>query len=73
MASQVSSPIAPLTNWSDGGYPFAHIYEAGLDMKVYDSLLDLTARAEKKLAELKPRDRIDVQSFTWVIGGSYDE
>lgn len=55
------------------GHPYAHIYEPRLDVKVYESLLDLTARTERELAELKPRDRIDVQSFIWVIGGSYDE
>lgn len=58
-------PSAPLTP--------KRIYEPRLDMMVYESLLDLTARAIKERAELKPRDRIDIQSFIWVIGGSYDE
>lgn len=50
------------------GHRFASDYEPRLDMAVYDSLLDLTASTEAKLADLKPRDRIDVQSFIWVVG-----
>jgi len=37
-------------------------------MAVYDSLLDLIARTEQEIADLHPRDRIDVQSFIWAIG-----
>ena len=51
------------------GHRFASDYEPRLDIAVYDSLLDLVARTEAELAELEPRDRIDVQSFIWVIGG----
>lgn len=50
------------------GHPFASQYEAPLRMSVYDSLLDLVAKTEAELALLKPRDRIDVQSFIWVVG-----
>ena len=50
------------------GHPFANIYETGLDMAVYESLLDLVARTEAELADLQPQDRIDVQSFVWVVG-----
>lgn len=50
------------------GHSFAHDYEPKLAMRVYDSLLDLTAQTESELKELHPRDRIDVQSFIWVIG-----
>jgi hypothetical protein len=53
------------------GHPFAQTYEPRLDMSVYESLLDLAARTETELAGLRPRDRIDVQSFIWVVG-SYD-
>lgn len=50
------------------GHPFASVYEARLDHAIYDSLLDLTAKTTTELAELKPQDGIDVQSFIWVIG-----
>jgi hypothetical protein len=32
------------------------------------SLLDLAGRTTAELADLRPRDRIDVQSFIWVVG-----
>jgi hypothetical protein len=50
------------------GHRFASDYEARLDVAVYDSLLDLAAKTATELADLKPRDRIDVQSFIWVVG-----
>jgi hypothetical protein len=50
------------------GHRFASDYEPRLDIRVYESLLDLAARAAGELADLKPRDRIDVQSFIWVVG-----
>jgi hypothetical protein len=43
-------------------------YEARLDFGVYESLLDLVSKTTAELRELKPRDRIDVQSFIWVVG-----
>ena len=51
------------------GHRFASDYEARLDIGVYESLLDLVAETAVELAELGPLDRIDVQSFIWVIGG----
>ena len=54
------------------GHPFASDYEPRLDIAVYDSLLDLVMKTEAELAELEPRDRIDVQSFIWVIGDYKD-
>jgi hypothetical protein len=50
------------------GHRLANDYEARLDIGVYESLLDLAAKTEAEIADLKPRDRIDVQSFIWVIG-----
>jgi hypothetical protein len=50
------------------GHRFASDYEARLSPDVYDSLLDLVSETEGELAELEPRDRIDVQSFIWVVG-----
>jgi hypothetical protein len=51
------------------GHRFAADYEARLDFAVYESLLDLVSKTAVELADLKPRDRIDVQSFIWVVGG----
>ncbi|MFF8799629.1 MULTISPECIES: hypothetical protein [unclassified Methylobacterium] len=50
------------------GHCFARDYQAGLHPSVYDSLLDLTEETCRELSSLEPRDRIDVQSFIWVIG-----
>jgi hypothetical protein len=54
------------------GHRFFRDYEPALNIAVYDSLLDLAARTMDELADLKPRDRIDVQSFIWVVG-AYEE
>lgn len=54
------------------GHRFAHDYSPQLDMPVYESLLDLVQRTEKEIADLQPRDRIDIQSFIWVVG-DYNE
>jgi hypothetical protein len=40
--------------------------------EVYESLLDLVAKTEKEIVDLKPTDRIDVQSFIWVVGAYKD-
>jgi hypothetical protein len=50
------------------GHPFASQYEARLDFSVYRSLLDLVRKTEEALTPLKPRDRIDIQSFIWIVG-----
>lgn len=50
------------------GHGFAHRYEPTLDMSVYESLLDLASQTEREIANLHPQDRIDVQSFIWVVG-----
>jgi hypothetical protein len=50
------------------GHRFASGYEPRLDIAVYDSLLDLAEKTTAELLDLKPRDRIDVQSFIWVVG-----
>ncbi len=54
------------------GHRFRWDYEPRLDLGVYDSLLDLVSKTAVELAELKPRDRIDIQSFIWIIG-DYEE
>ena len=50
------------------GHRLASIYEARLDVDIYDALLDLVGETETELTDLEPRDRIDVQSFIWVVG-----
>jgi hypothetical protein len=50
------------------GHPFVHTYTPTLDMAVYNSLIDLVARTEQEIGDLHPHDRIDVQSFIWVVG-----
>jgi len=54
------------------GHPFARDYQPRLDLVTYRSLQDLASSTEAELADLQPKDRIDVQSFIWVIGGAYD-
>jgi hypothetical protein len=50
------------------GHRFADDYEPRLDIGVYESLLDLAGRTAAEIADLKPRDRIGVQSFIWTVG-----
>lgn len=50
------------------GHRFASDYEPRLVIRVYESLLDLVHETEAALADLAPRDRIDIQSFIWVVG-----
>lgn len=50
------------------GHRFADEYEPRLLLPVYESLLDLVAKTERELAHMQPRDRIDIQSFIWVVG-----
>jgi hypothetical protein len=54
------------------GRRFASLYRPELDVRVYESLLDLTAMVKLNLADLSPRHNIDVQSFIWVVSGSYN-
>lgn len=50
------------------GHRFADEYEARLHLPVYERLLDLVVKTERELADMQPRDRIDIQSFIWVVG-----
>jgi hypothetical protein len=50
------------------GHRLSSDYEARLNIDVYDSLLDLVAKTASELTDLNPQDRIDVQSFIWVVG-----
>lgn len=55
------------------GHRFASDYDLRFDWAVYESLLDLVSKTAIELTDFKPRDRIDVQSFIWVVGGYRDE
>ena len=57
---------------SEGRSPLRSDYDSRLDLGVSESLLDLTSKTALELAGLKPRDRIDVQSFIWVVGDYQD-
>lgn len=54
------------------GHRFANDYAPPLELSIYESLLDLTSQTEREIHELAPRDRIDIQSFIWVIGDYQD-
>lgn len=53
-------------------HSFAHDYEAAIELPVYKSLLDLADWTQRQIASLQPADRIDVQSFIWVVGSYTD-
>lgn len=55
------------------GHRFAHEYSPRLEAQVYESLLDLASEAETAIADMKPLDRIDLQSFIWVVGAYTEE
>lgn len=50
------------------GHRFASDYEPRLQLPIYESLLDLVDKTMLELADMQPRDRIDIQSFIWVVG-----
>lgn len=49
------------------GHRFANDYVPELDITVYESLLDLANQTGSKIADLGPRDMIDIQSFIWTV------
>lgn len=55
------------------GHPLASVYDAQLNFDVYASLLDLAEKTANRLSDLEPRDRIDIQSFIWVVGEYSEE
>ncbi|HWJ69172.1 MAG TPA: hypothetical protein VNS79_03885 [Sphingobium sp.] len=50
------------------GHPFVYDYSPALDPAVYTSLCDLMAQTEREVADLEPRDNIDLQSLVWIVG-----
>jgi hypothetical protein len=55
------------------GHRFSDAYEPALRPEVYESLRDLYAKTGEAIADLGPRDNIDLQSFIWVVGEYADE
>lgn len=54
------------------GHQFTREYDSGRRLEVYQALLDLARWTEEQIADLQPADRIDVQSFIWVVGSYTD-
>lgn len=50
------------------GHPFHHQYAPALHPRVYLAALNLVAEAAGQVADLKPRDNIDIQGFIATIG-----
>ena len=48
------------------GYPLS--YRSRVEWSTYSSVLDFAATVRDDIADLGPRDMIDVQSFIWVLG-----
>jgi hypothetical protein len=54
-------------------YGFEFAYRPGPRWETYRSLLDFAETVRSDLADLEPRDMIDLQSFIWVVGSAeYD-
>jgi hypothetical protein len=49
------------------GHRFASVYRPDLDVEVYSALLDLAEETRAELADITPRDMIDIQSFMWTV------
>ena len=54
------------------GHHFSRSYESALKVEVYHSLSELAASTQADISDLHPQDRIDVQSFIWVVGAYSD-
>jgi hypothetical protein len=54
-------------------YGFDFRYQSRPGWETYDSLLTFAKTIRRDLADWRPRDMIDIQSFIWVLGsGEYD-
>jgi hypothetical protein len=55
-------------------YGYELPYASRPSSNIYSGVLEFAARVRRDLADLKPRDMIDIQSFIWVQGsGEYEE
>ena len=61
--------VKPLTTKrAAAAYEFPLTYRSRVDWSTYGSVLDFARTVRDDIADLEPRDMIDVQSFIWVIG-----
>ena len=61
--------VKPLTiRRAAEAYGFDLRYDSTPGWETYSSLLELARVVRADLADLRPRDQIDVQSFLWVLG-----
>ena len=61
--------LKPLTTRrAADAYGFDFLYGSKPAWPTYASLLAFASRLERDLADWRPRDRIDIQGFIWVIG-----
>jgi hypothetical protein len=49
-------------------YDYAFEYASKPNWNTYESVLRFAATVRRDVADLKPRDMIDLQSFIWVMG-----
>jgi hypothetical protein len=55
-------------------YEFAFNYQSRPTWEAYDGLLAFARKVAEDMADLRPRDMMDIQSFLWVLGSSeYEE
>lgn len=55
------------------GLSFHHEYDATPSADGYDQLLTLVDETRSAIADLKPKDNLDIQSFIWVVGEYRDK
>ena len=61
--------VKPLTTRRAAeAYGFPLTYRSHVDWSTYGSVLDFARTVRDDIADLGPRDMIDVQSFIWVLG-----
>jgi len=57
-----------VTKLAARAYAFDFEYHSTQDWATYRRLLDFAATVRRDVADLRPRDMIDIQSFLWVQG-----
>ena len=57
-----------VTKLAAEAYGFDFDYASRPNWKTYQSMMSFAARVENDIADLEPRDLIDIQSFMWVLG-----
>jgi hypothetical protein len=54
------------------GHRFTNEYSPKLSAAVYESLLGLASTTMEEIADLEPKDNIDIQSLIWTVGEYVD-